>query len=59
MKGENGDLAQKVEVLRKFLEHYDFNRLRAESEPELVQGKRVKFTVWLEKGKPRYEMKVD
>ena len=36
----------------------DFNRLRSESEPHLVEGKKVKFILHLKEGKPAYEMQV-
>jgi len=52
-------LEQKIELLRMFLESTDFRKLRAESEKYLVEGKRVKFVLYLEKGKPRYEMKCE
>jgi len=57
-KGEERELVEKFETLRLFLESTDFNRLRSESEKHLVAGRKVKFTVWLEDGKPEYEMKV-
>jgi hypothetical protein len=52
------ELEEKFEILRLFLKTADFNRLRSESEKHLVEGRRVVFTVHLEKGKPEYEMKV-
>ena len=55
--GEKG-LAQKLELLRLFLESADFNKLRSESEKHLLEGKGVKFILYLEKGTPKYEMKV-
>ena len=45
--------------MRLFLESADFNRLRSESEKHLVAGNRVKFVLYLDKGKPKYEMKID
>ncbi len=57
-EGEEGELAVKLETLRLFLESADFNKLRSESEKHLVEGKKVKFIVHLEEGKPKYEMKV-
>ena len=56
--GEEGELAQKLELLRLFLELADFSKLRGESEKHLVEGKKVKFIVYLEKGKPKYEMRI-
>ena len=57
-KGEEGELAEKLEILRLFLESADFNRLRSESEKHLLEGKRVKFILYLEEGKPKHEMKI-
>ena len=57
-KGEEGELAEKLETLRLFLESADFNKLRSESEKHLVEGKGVKFILHLEKGMPKYEMKI-
>ena len=57
-KGEEGELAQKLEMLRLFLESADFNKLRSESEKHLVKGRRVKFILHLEEGKPEYEMRI-
>jgi len=52
-------LEEKIELLRMFLETMDFRKLRAESEKHLVEGKKVKFILTSEKGKPRYEMKYE
>lgn len=57
-KGEEGELTEKLETLRLFLDSADFNKLRSESEKHLVEGKGVKFILYLEKGKPKYEMKI-
>ena len=57
-KGEQGELAERLETLRLFLESTDFNKLRSESEKHLLEGRRVKFILYLEKGKPKYEMKI-
>jgi len=50
---------EKVEMLRVFLETMDFKKLRAESEKHLIEGKNVRFILTSEKGKPKYEMKVE
>ncbi len=42
---ESGDLQQRLELLKAFLEEADFNRLRRESEEHLLQGRRVKFVL--------------
>ncbi len=52
-------LEQKIELLRMFLETADFRKLRAESEKHLVEGKKVRFILTLEKGKPVYEMECE
>ena len=57
-KGEVGELAERLEIVRLFLESADFNKLRSESEKHLLEGRGVKFILYLEKGKPKYEMKV-
>jgi len=50
-------LEEKIELLRMFLETADFRKLRAESEKHLIEGKKVRFILTLENGKPEYEMK--
>ena len=57
-KGEGENLAERAELLRLFLESADFHKLRRESEKHLVEGKGVKFILYSEEGKPRYEMKI-
>jgi hypothetical protein len=52
-------LEEKIELLRMFLETADFRKLRAESEKHLIEGKKVRFILTSEKGKPRYEMKYE
>jgi hypothetical protein len=52
-------LEEKIELLRIFLETADFRKLRAESEKHLVEGKKVKFILTSEKGKPVYEMECE
>ena len=56
--GEEKGLTKRLEVLRLFLESADFSKLRSESEKHLVEGKRVKFLLSLEKGKPKCEMRI-
>ncbi len=58
-KRKLGENTQKAELLRNFLEAADFKRLRAESEKHLLEGKNVKFLVYLEDGIPKYEMKIN
>ena len=54
----NKKLEEKLEILRLFLETADFAKLRAESEKHLVDGKTVRFRIFLENGKPGYEMDI-
>jgi hypothetical protein len=54
-RGDKG-LKEKLEILRLFLEVADFKKLRAESEGQLMEGKRVRFVVYLEEGIPKCEM---
>ena len=56
--GKNKELEGKLELLKLFLESADFSKLRSESEPHLVEGKKVIFILHLKEGKPEYEMKV-
>jgi hypothetical protein len=42
-KQEDGQLEEKLELLRLFLESADFDRLRSLSEEPLLNGKRVEF----------------
>jgi hypothetical protein len=46
----NADLEEKAEILRLFLETADFKRLRAKSEPHLLRGETVRFSVYMEDG---------
>ena len=57
-KGEEGELGQKLEMLRLFLESTDFKKLRGQYEQRLREGKKVKFILYLEEGKPKYEMQI-
>jgi len=56
--GKGGELAEKLEILQLFLESADFSKLRSESEKHLLEGKRVKFILYLDKEKIQYEMKI-
>jgi len=60
MEGGQKDkrLEEKIELLKTFLESADFRRLRSDSETHLIQGKRVRFVIRWEQGKPSYEMAV-
>jgi hypothetical protein len=51
-------LAQRSEILRLFLESADFMELRRRSEPHLLDGRRVAFSVFLERSAVRWRMDV-
>lgn len=53
---EDEELQQRVELLRMFLETMDFRELRKQSEMHLAAGRKVKFTVYLRKGRPQYSL---
>ena len=57
-EGGNKELQEKLEILRLFLETMDFKKLRSESEKQLVEGKKVRFVVYLEDGVPKYDMRL-
>ncbi len=57
-KGEQSDLQKQLETLRLFLQTTDFRQLREEYERHLIAGRRVRFIVHLEEGKPKYDMKI-
>ena len=54
----NKELEEKLEILRLFLERADFKQLRAESERQLIEGRGVKFTVYLSNDMPEHEMRI-
>ena len=56
---ENRELAERIELLRTFLEAADFKKLRSESEKHLTEGSTVKYILYKEKGRLKYEMKVE
>ena len=57
MKAPNDPVMQEqLETLALFLEQADFKKLRAESEPLLIEGKKVTFTVWRDGNKTRWQM---
>ena len=59
-RGErDSELEERIELLRIFLESMDFRELRSQSEKHLAEGKTVRFIVYMEQGKPKFEMKVD
>ena len=55
----DGQLEERIELLRAFLESANFKELRKESEKHLVAGRDVRFVLRSEGGEPRCEMKVE
>ena len=55
-EGQSGELEERLELLRRFLEEADFKDLRRESEKHLTQGRQVRFTVYLEDGRTRWDL---
>ncbi len=53
---DKAKLGDRAELLRVFLETTDFKKLRCESEEHLINGRVVKFVLYLENGTPRYKM---
>ena len=53
----NKELEEKLEILRLFLETADFKQLRAKSEKRFMEGRKVKFVVYVDNG-VKYEMQV-
>lgn len=54
----NEVLQERLELLRTFLETMDFKRLRRESEKYLMEGKKVKFVVYLQEGTLKYDLQI-
>jgi len=55
----NEKLAERLEVLRLFLESTDFGRLRSQYEGYLAEGKKVTFLIYPEEGKASYKLTVE
>ena len=53
------DAEQKYETLVTFLQSSDSQKLRAESERYLSEGKEVTVKIYFVNGKPKYELKVE
>lgn len=56
---ENPELGERLEILKMFLESTDFNKLRSEYEPYLVQGKKVTFTLCTQADNTKYRMEIE
>lgn len=54
----NPELGEKLEMLKTFLESTDFNTLRSEYEPHLVEGRKVNFHVYTEADNIKYRMEI-
>ena len=52
------ELRQRYQILYSFLELPDLQRLCDEAEKYLSEGKEVNVRVYLENGKPKYELKI-
>ena len=57
-KDDSEELQEKAELLRLFLESTNFGKLRSQYENYIIEGKRVKFTLYWQQGKPEYEMQI-
>lgn len=55
----DGELGERLEVLRLFLESTDFGHLRSQYEGLLTEGKRVTFLIYPEEGKVSYNLVVE
>jgi len=51
-------LGERLEILKSFLESTDFNKLRSEYEPYIVQGKQVTFTLYTQADTTKYRMEI-
>jgi hypothetical protein len=54
-KGES-EFGEKIELLRSFLESADFRKLRKQSEGYLLKGQKIKFILYRERGKAKYNL---
>jgi hypothetical protein len=55
-EGDSEELVQRYEMLYSFLKSQESQQLRGESEKLLADGKEVSIRIFLEAGKPRYEL---
>jgi hypothetical protein len=58
LRSDKGDSEseEKIELLRSFLESADFRELRNQSEGYLLKGQKIKFILYREHGKTKYNM---
>jgi len=57
-EGDEKELVQRFEMLVSFLKSPESQKLRAESEKYLSEGKEVTVSIHFVDGKPRYDLKV-
>ena len=57
-EGDDKELAQRYETIVSFLKSPESQKLRAESERYLSDGKEVSVRIYFVDGKPKYELKV-
>ncbi|MFC1965131.1 hypothetical protein ACFLWG_03940 [Chloroflexota bacterium] len=57
-EGDEKEIAQRFETLVSFLKSPELQKLRAESERYLSEGKEVTVRIHFVDGKPRYDLKV-
>lgn len=57
--GDDRELAERVRLLRMFLESADFRKLRRESESHLTEGRTVRFVLCFDEGELKYDTEVD
>jgi len=55
---EHRTVEKKLELLSLFVETADFRRLRAESEKKMAEGKKVEFTIYMDKGSAACDMRL-
>lgn len=56
---QTGDTQRKYEALVTFLQSSDSQKLRAESERYLSEGKEVTVKIYFVNGKPKYKLQVE
>ena len=57
-EGDEKELVQRFETLVSFLKSPESQKLRAESERYLSEGKEVTVRIYFVDGKPKYELKI-
>jgi hypothetical protein len=57
-ENDTTELQQRYKVLYSFLESPDLQKLCDQTESSLAEGKEVSVKIYLEAGKPKYELKI-